>query len=133
MFQSGISREPNSIVSVTSRIEGSGGYRNSFCATNSFRMSFCSVPASCFRLTPRFSAAAMYIAQMGAAGELMVMDVVTRSNGSPSSSVSISASDDTATPQRPNSPMASGASLSRPISVGRSKAMDSPVWPSDSR
>ena len=34
-----------------------------------------------------------------------------------------------ATPQRPTSPTLSGSSESRPISVGRSNATDSPVWP----
>ncbi len=61
---------------------------------------------------PRFSAAAMYMAQMMAAGLLIVMDVVTWSRGMPSSSTSMSASDETATPHLPNSPMASGASVS---------------------
>ncbi len=32
-----------------------------------------------------------------------------------------------ATPQRPTSPVDSGSSLSRPISVGRSKAVERPV------
>ena len=54
----------------------------------------------------------MYMAQMIAAGLLMVMEVVTWSSGMPSSSASMSASDDTATPHLPNSPMASGASVS---------------------
>ena len=63
VFQRGISRVPNSIVSTTRRIEGSGGKRNSFCAMYSFRMSFWSVPPSLARAMPRFSAAAMYIAQ----------------------------------------------------------------------
>ena len=133
VFQSGISRAPNSIVSTTSRIEGSGGKMYSFCAMNSLRMSFCSVPASCLRGTPCFSAATMYIAQMGAAGELIVIDVVISPIGSPSSSTSISASDVTLTPHRPNSPAAAGSSMSQPMSVGRSKAMESPVWPCVSR
>ena len=83
VFHFGSSRVPNSIVSVTSRIDGSGGKRNSFCATNSLRMSFCVVPSSCARGKPRFSAAAMYIAQIGAAGELIVIDVEMRSSGMP--------------------------------------------------
>jgi hypothetical protein len=36
----GHSRVPNSMVSTTSRMDGSGGKRNSFWAINSFRMSF---------------------------------------------------------------------------------------------
>ena len=85
VFHRGISRAPNSIVSTTSRIEGSGGKRNSFCAMYSFRMSFCIVPPSAARGMPRFSAAAMYIAQMIAAGLLIVIEVVTWSSGMPSS------------------------------------------------
>src|SRR4051794_38075952 len=74
----------------------------------SLRMSFCVVPSSRSRGTPVFSAAAMYIAQIGAAGELIVIDVLTRSSGSPESRSSMSASDETATPHVPNSPSASG-------------------------
>src|SRR4030065_65571 len=47
VFQRGISRLPNSMVSTTRRIEGSGGKMNSFWAMYSFRMSFWMVPASC--------------------------------------------------------------------------------------
>src|SRR5436190_1265518 len=57
------------MVSVTRRIEGSGGKMYSFWAVNSLRMSFWSVPASWERWTPIFSAAATYIAQVIAAGE----------------------------------------------------------------
>ena len=112
MFQRGISRVPNSMVSVTSRIDGSGGNRNSFWATNSLRMSFWVVPSSRSRGTPAFSAATMYIAQIGAAGELIVIDVETASSGSPSSRISMSARLETPTPHVPNSPSASGSSLS---------------------
>jgi hypothetical protein len=93
-------------------MEGSGGKRNSFWATNSLRMSFWVVPSSAVRGTPAFSAATMYIAQIGAAGELIVIDVETRSSGSPSSRTSMSARLETATPQVPNSPSASGSSVS---------------------
>ncbi len=112
MFQRGISRVPNSIVSVTRRIDGSGGKRNSFWATNSLRMSFWVVPSRRSRGTPAFSAATMYIAQIGAAGELIVIEVDTRSSGRPSSSTSMSARELTATPHVPNSPSASGSSVS---------------------
>ena len=54
----------------------------------------------------------MYIAQIGAAGELIVIDVEMRSSGRPSSRTSMSASDETATPHVPNSPSASGSSVS---------------------
>src|SRR6266542_5557892 len=104
VFHLGSSRVPNSIVSVTRRIDGSGGKRNSFWATNSLRMSFWVVPSSDVRGKPAFSAATMYIAQIGAAGELIVIDVDTRSRGKPARSTSMSASDDTATPHVPNSP-----------------------------
>ncbi len=114
MFHSGISRAPNSIVSVTSRIEGSGGKMYSFCAVNSLRMSFCNVPPSCERSMPRFSAAAIYIAHTIAAGELIVIDVVILSSGMPSSRISMSASEETATPHLPNSPSDQGSSVSRP-------------------
>ena len=112
MFQRGSSRVPNSIVSVTRRIEGSGGNRNSFCAMNSLRMSFWVVPSSIARGKPAFSAATMYIAQIGAAGELMVIEVETRSSGSPSRRTSMSARLLTPTPHVPNSPSASGSSAS---------------------
>src|SRR4030043_515352 len=56
VFHSGISRLPNSMVSTTRRIEGSGGKMNSFWAMYSLRISFWMVPASRLRGTPRFSA-----------------------------------------------------------------------------
>ena len=67
----------NAIVSRTSRIDGRGGNTNSFCAWYSFRMSFCSVPPSAARGTPAASAWATYMAKITAAGELIVIDVVT--------------------------------------------------------
>ena len=81
---------------------------NSFWAMNSFNMSFWVVPRSWPGRTPCFSAAAMYMAQMMAAGELIVMLVETLSRGMPSSRISMSLSDETATPHVPNSPNASG-------------------------
>jgi hypothetical protein len=54
----------------------------------------------------------MYIAQIGAAGELMVIEVETRSSGMPSRRISMSANELTATPHVPNSPSASGSSVS---------------------
>ena len=53
----------------------------SFCAMYSFRMSFCRVPEIFFQSAPCFSATARYIAQMTAAGELMVIEVVTLASG----------------------------------------------------
>jgi hypothetical protein len=52
------------------------------------------------------------MAQMMAAGELMVMLVETLSSGMPSSRISMSFNEETATPQVPNSPRASGWSVS---------------------
>ena len=78
----------------------------------SLRMWFWIVPSRAARGTPDRSAATMYIAQIGAAGELIVIDVLTRSSGSPSRSTCMSASELTATPQVPNSPSASGSSVS---------------------
>ncbi len=49
----------------------------------SLRMSFCSVPESVFQFAPCFSATAKYIAQSTAAGELMVIEVVTLFSGMP--------------------------------------------------
>ena len=46
-------------------------------------MSFWVVPSRAARGTPLRSAAAMYIAQIGAAGALIVIDVLTRSSGRP--------------------------------------------------
>ena len=66
------------------------------------------MPSSAARGTPAFSAATMYIAQIGAAGELIVIEVDTRSSGRPSSRTSMSARLLTATPHVPNSPSASG-------------------------
>ena len=70
------------------------------------------VPPSFSNEAPCFSARARYIAQMMAAGLLMVMEVVMPSSRMPSNSVSISARDDTATPQVPNSPAPRGSSVS---------------------
>ena len=106
---------------------------NSFCAMYSFKMSFWMVPRKSSRRTPCFSAVATYIAQMAAAGELIVMLVETLSSGIPSSNTSISLREDTATPHFPNSPSASGASVSYPIKVGRSNAMERPVCPFSSK
>ena len=111
---------PHSTVSVTSFSDGAGGKMYSFWAMNSLRMSFWSVPDSCARGTPAFSAAVMYIAQIIAAGELIVIEVLISPTGRPSSRISMSARLDTATPQVPNSPSACGSSWSYPYRVGMS-------------
>ena len=92
-------------------------------------MSFCSVPPSRARSTPLFSATAMYMAKITAAGELIVIDVVTLPRSMPANRSSMSASVSTATPHLPTSPSLAGSSESRPISVGRSNAVDSPSPP----
>ncbi len=112
-------------------MEGRGGYRNSFWAWYSFRMSFWRVPPSAALGVPPASAAAMNMAKIGAAGELIVMEVVTAPRSMPRNRSSMSASESTATPQRPTSPRHSGSSESRPMRVGRSNATDSPSPPWD--
>src|SRR6184192_247588 len=57
------------------------------------------------------------------------MLVLTRSSGSPSKRRPMSSRVEIATPTRPTSPRASGASLSYPICVGRSNATLSPSLP----
>jgi hypothetical protein len=112
VFQRGSSRVPHSTVSVTSFSDGAGGKMYSFWAMNSFRMSFWSVPDSRARGTPIFSAATMYIAQIIAAGELIVIEVLISPTGRSASRISMSASELTATPHVPNSPAAIGSSWS---------------------
>src|SRR5881409_905270 len=77
VFHWGTRFEPNSNVSTTSRMEGSGGKIHSFWAWYSFRMSFWIVPRRPDQGTPRPSAFARYIAQINEAGELMVIEVET--------------------------------------------------------
>ena len=74
--QRGISAVQKRIVSATIRIDGRGGKMNSFCAWYSLRMSFWRVPPSSRRARAALGHA-MYIASRMAAGELIVMDVVT--------------------------------------------------------
>ena len=71
----------------------------------------------------------MYMAQMIAAGLLIVIDVLTSPSGMPAKSNSMSARELIATPHLPNSPSASSASVSYPYKVGMSKATDRPVLP----
>src|SRR5438477_12580842 len=97
VFHRGTLAEQNAKMSVMSRIDGRGGKMYSFCAMNSFRMSFWIVPDSVFQLAPCFSATARYIAKIIAAGELIVIDVAMSPSAMPSNSVSMSASDVTLT------------------------------------
>ena len=112
MFQRGSSAAQNSKMSVTRRIDGPGGKIHVPRAIYSLRMSFWVVPEIRSRATPRFSAAATYRARRIAAVELIVIEVLTSSSGSPSRSISMSASELIGTPTRPTSPVASGASES---------------------
>ena len=79
----GISAAQKRMVSATSRIDGRGGKTNSFWAWYSFKMSFWSVPPRRARATPLCSATATYMAKMTAAGELIVIDVVTAPRSMP--------------------------------------------------
>ena len=76
----------------------------SFWAMYSLRMSFWIVPDSTDQSTPCLSATTRYIAKIIAAGELIVIDVVTRSRAMPSKSRSMSATEATLTPHLPTSP-----------------------------
>ena len=100
---------------------------NSFCAWNSFRMSFCSVPPTVLQSTPRSLAMARYMAQITAAGPLMVWLTVTSPIGMSAYRRCMSSMVLMATPQRPTSPAESASSESRPMSVGRSNAVERPV------
>src|SRR5258708_7588760 len=100
----GVFLTPNSKVSITRRIEGSGGQMYSLCAMYSLRVSFCSVPDIGFPSAPLFSGAARYIDRRSAGGELMVVGVVTWARGILSKSTSMSASELMATPHLPTSP-----------------------------
>jgi hypothetical protein len=64
---------------------------------------------------------------------LIVIEVVTSSTGILSKRISMSRIVSTATPSRPTSPRDSGSSESRPMSVGMSNAVESPVTPCASR
>ena len=99
----------------------------------SFRMSFWMVPRSCAMGTPCFSAAATKKQKSMAAGPLIVIETDTLSSGMPSNSVSMSARLEMATPHLPTSPSERGWSESYPISVGKSNATESPVWPRERR
>ncbi len=71
----------------------------------------------------------MYIAHIIAAGELIVIEVVTLSKGISLKRIDISSKLLTPTPHSPNSPAAKGESLSYPYNVGRSNAVLRPVCP----
>ena len=69
------------------------------------------------------------MAMITAAGELIVIEVLTVPRSMPENSVSMSARVSTATPARPTSPLAKGSSESRPSRVGMSKAVERPSPP----
>jgi hypothetical protein len=110
---------PSAIVkrqmSATSRSDGSGGKMYVPRAMYSLRMSFCTVPWSAVRATPRSSATTTYIASSTAAVALIVIDVETRSSGISANSRPRSSTVSIATPARPTSPSAMGWSESYPI------------------
>jgi len=112
VFHRGTYFVPNSTVSLISFTEGSGGHIKVFWAMNSFNMSFWIVPPIFVRGIPFSSAAAQYIAHRAVAGGLIVMDVVTRSMGIPSTNCMKSSRVSMATPHFPHSPLALGESVS---------------------
>ena len=71
----------------------------------------------------------MYSASSQAAVALIVIEVFIWSSGMPSSSVSMSPLWAIETPTLPTSPLASSWSGSYPVWVGRSNAIERPVWP----
>ena len=95
-------------MSTTMRTAGSGGQIHSFCAMNSFSMSFWIVPPSARHDTPCSSASARYIARSTLAEQLTVIEVETSSSRMPRKSARMSSSVETATPSRPTSPRARG-------------------------
>src|SRR4030043_1289649 len=105
VFQRGTSLIQYSMVSTMIRMDGFGGSMNVFWAMNSFSISFWMVHPISFLLTPCFSATTMYIASKIEAGGLIVIEVVTLSNGIPSKRISISFRVSMATPHFPISPL----------------------------
>ncbi len=67
--------------------------------------------------------------KIGTAGPEIVMLVVTPCKSMPENRMSMSAAESIATPQWPTSPSDCGSSESRPMSVGMSKATESPPPP----
>jgi hypothetical protein len=102
----------NSIMSTTMRSDGTGGQIHSFCAMNSFSMSFWIVPPSAVHGMPCSSATARYIASATLAEQFTVIDVVTWSRRTSLKSARMSPRVDMATPSRPTSPRARGWSAS---------------------
>ena len=102
---------------------------HSFWAMYSLKMSVCSVPLRAPVSTPARSAATSIMQKTGTAGPLIVIEVVTSPRSMPAKRRSMSAAESMATPQWPTSPRLIGSSESRPISVGMSKATESPPPP----
>ncbi len=96
-------------------------------------MSFWSVPLSFDLSTPSFSATATYIARRIAAGPLIVIEVDTCPKSMSAKRSTMSSRVSIATPARPTSPIDHSSSESRPIRVGISKAVESPVPPARKR
>src|SRR3989338_3233980 len=74
-----------------------------------------------------FFATAIYIARITAAGPLEVIEIVILSIGIPSKRFSMSRRVSMATPSQQTELRQIGSSESRPIRVGRSNAVESPV------
>jgi hypothetical protein len=81
-------------------------------AKNSLRTSFWTVPRSLAGTAPWCRARTTYIAKSVGAVAFIVIDVETSASGMPSKRVARSPAVDIATPVRPTSPRASGASES---------------------
>jgi len=133
VFHRGTRRAQKAIMSVINRRCGSGGNNHSFWAMYSLKMSFCRVPRTRRHSTPCSPAATSRKAKMIWAGPLMVIDTETSPRGMPSKRRTMSSAESTATPQLPTSPRDRGWSESRPISVGMSKATETPCCPCSSR
>lgn len=129
VFHFGISARQYRKMSAVRRREGWGGKMYVPRAMYSFSTSFWIVPVSRSGAIPCSSATSWYSNSSSAAGELMVIEVDTRSRGIPPNSTRMSSIESIATPTLPTSPWASRASESWPIWVGRSKATDRPVVP----
>src|SRR5437870_5483935 len=104
-------------MSTTMRSDGAGGQIHSFCAMNSFSMSFWMVPPSWVQGTPCSSATARYMARSALAEQLTVIEAVTRSRRTPLKSARMSARLETATPSRQTSPSARECEAGIPLGL----------------
>ncbi len=103
-FHFGVFSTLHAIMSVMSRIEGSGGKTYVPRERYSLMMSFWVVPLSSRRSAPCSSATVTYRASSHIAVALMVIEVFMRSSGMPSSRARMSPRWTTGTPTLPTSP-----------------------------